>query len=90
MGPLLMLNLWQKKRPKMRTRNYDWYDTKKCIPIYGIQILVWTPDAGNTWVNAAENGQALLFENEQQRDTKRKELSKIPAPKNPKVLNSIQ
>lgn len=56
----------------MRTRIYNWYDTVSGEVLYGIQGYY-----NNKWMNIAEDGKPLLYENSKDRDIKRSEISKI-------------
>lgn len=55
----------------MKTRNYNWYDMQNHKPLFGIQVR-WDGE----WLNAAEDGKALLFDTPEERDAKRAEIRK--------------
>lgn len=57
---------------EMKTRNYDWYDTEKGAPAYGFQVFM-----NGEWAHPCEDGRLLVFPTKEERDTKRKEVSKI-------------
>lgn len=61
------------KKFKFKYRRHDWYDRKKGIPYFGIQIL---PESGK-WMNLAENKKPLLYKAVEERETKLKELRLI-------------
>ena len=61
----------------MKTRGSMWFDTVTHKPVYGIQV-----HHGGQWINAMDNSGSLLFDTEEDRDAKRKELNSrdIPTP----------
>ena len=59
----------------MQTRGTEWFDTKRMQPVYGIKVK-----HNGEWVNAAEDDGLLLFDTEEERDAKRRELAKQTIP----------
>ena len=60
----------------MKFRKTTWLDTKKNIPVYGIKAS--HPDIhGGKFLNAMFENKPLLFEVEQERDDKLKELKQL-------------
>lgn len=59
----------------MRTKPTEWYDSKLNTLVYGIKVFF-----KKKWVNAGDDSGLYLFDNEAERDLKRKQLSlrKIP------------
>ena len=63
----------------MQTRPTQWFDTEKMKPVYGIKVK-----HEDEWMDAAEDGlKPLFFNTEEERDAKRKELSKLTIPAKP-------
>lgn len=60
----------------MRTRPTEWFDVNRRQPQYGIKV--YHPDHG--WVNAGDGNGLFLFDSKQERDQKRKDLSKQTLP----------
>lgn len=56
----------------MRTRNYDWYDTKRNRPMFSFQVLV-----GAEWCNPMRDGKPLIFDSEAARDVERAKARKL-------------
>ena len=56
----------------MRTRNYDYLDTRRNVPMYGFQVR-----RDGQWVNAAENGTPCIYKTKAERDSKKTEFRKI-------------
>jgi len=50
----------------MKTREHNWYDMQNHRPMFGIQVR-WN----GKWLNASENGKALLFNTQEERDAKK-------------------
>jgi len=57
----------------MKTQATQWFNTKTMKPVYGIKVK-----HEGKWLNAAENGKPLLFDSEEERDRKRKEIRNRP------------
>jgi len=57
----------------MNYREYNWLDTKRNIPMYGIQAQI---EKDGKWFNTSERGKPLIFESKSERDLKLKELKK--------------
>lgn len=56
----------QKRGFDMRTRNHDWFDTKKLVPVYGVQAF-----HDGKWKHAAINGKPILCATKKERDAAR-------------------
>lgn len=59
-------------------RRHDWYDAKARVPKFGIQGKPRDPFAG--WMHCCEGGKPLIFDTEQERDAKLKELRRANRP----------
>lgn len=57
----------------MQFKRYDWLDVKNVKPIFGIQVRESNKD---TWHHLSMNGKPVLYETEEERDKKLKELRK--------------
>lgn len=58
----------------MRTRKHDWFDSKKMVPVYGVQVY---HDGG--WRHAAIDGKPVLCATAAERDEQRKRIKQIGA-----------
>lgn len=55
----------------MRTRAYDWFDTKNMQLKYGIEVMF-----SGKWMCLGMNSRPVLFETEEERDEERAKLRK--------------
>ena len=62
----------------MRTQATTWYSASRRTQMYGIKVRFM-----GRWINAGDNSGLFIFDNEADRDVKRKELRsrKIPGDK---------
>ena len=57
----------------MKTRNHDWFDSKRLIPMYSFQVRV-----DGKWANVHDNGKPCIYATQSERDAARAEMRKRP------------
>ena len=55
-------------------RRHNWFDGKRGVPVYGIQVEAIGYEA--RWLHCMEDGTPLLFDREEDREAKLKEVRK--------------
>lgn len=68
----------------MRTRNHDWMDTVKGVPVYGVQVL-----HDGRWKHAAINGEPIWCDTQEERDRQRMKLRGLLREQARKVPNAL-
>lgn len=58
----------------MRTRNHDWFDSVKCVPVYGVQAF-----HDGKWCNASINGEPIWCDTPEERDEQRARFKRLVA-----------
>lgn len=58
----------------MRTRNHDWFDTARNVPLYGVDVLV----IGRGWMPAGTQKGPIRFDTKEEREAFRAELRRKP------------
>jgi hypothetical protein len=58
----------------MRTRNHDWFDSVKAVPVYGVQVF-----HDGKWCHAAINGKPIFCDTPEERAEQRKRLKRLLA-----------
>lgn len=56
----------------MKTRKFNWFDEDTSKVKYGFQVYY-----EGKWMNACEGTKSLIFDNEEDRDAKQKEISQL-------------
>ena len=56
----------------MRTRNHDWYDSIKNVPVYGVQVF-----HEGKWKHASIGGKPIWCATVEERDEQRKRLKRL-------------
>jgi hypothetical protein len=59
----------------MRTRNHDWFDTKRRRQLFSFQVRI-----GGIWCNVHNNGKPCIYDTEAERDESRAAMRKQPEP----------
>lgn len=57
----------------MKTRKFDWFDTKSGTPVYSFQVY-----KDGKWMNVAKDSVPAFYKTEAERDQARKDFNKKP------------